>query len=233
MAVALAGTVRGFAGFGAGLVMMAPLSLLYGLPAAVVSVAVIDSVAIPAILKGVWPIADRRRALIAAGAAALLLPLGTYILQTSDPQLLRQLTGIGVLVFVLALALGWGWRGGEKAAALIGASAGLLGGATSLIGPPVILHFLARGEAASRTRASIAIYISVVVLSQLFVLALAEGFVGGVAGWSAWGTALMLAPAYVIGTLLGRSVFHLASPLFYRRVAMALLVAVGLLALFG
>ena len=93
MAVALAGAVRGFAGFGAGLVMMAPLSLLYGLPAAVVSVAVIDSVAIPAMLKGVWAIADRRRALIAAGAAALGLPLGTYILQTSDPQLLRQLAG--------------------------------------------------------------------------------------------------------------------------------------------
>ena len=65
-----------------------------------------------------------------------------------------------MLVFVLALALGWGWRGGEKATALIGASAGVLGGATSLIGPPVILHFLARGEAAARTRASIAIYIS-------------------------------------------------------------------------
>jgi uncharacterized membrane protein YfcA len=116
---------------------------------------------------------------------------------------------------------------------MIGASAGVLGGATSLIGPPVILHFLARGEAADRTRASIAIYISVVVLSQLVVLAAAEGLAGGVAGWSAWMSALMLAPAYVIGILLGRSVFHLASPQFYRRVAMTLLVAVGLLALFG
>lgn len=213
--------------------MMAPLSLLYGLPAAVVSVALIDSVAIPAMLKGVWTIADRRRALIAAGAAALFLPLGTYILQTLDAQLLRQFAGVGVLVFVIALALGWGWRGGEKAAALIGASAGVIGGATSLIGPPVILHFLARGEEAARTRASIAIYISIVVLSHLVVLALAEGFAGGVAGWSSWGTALMLAPTYVVGILVGRSVFHLASPIFYRLVAMALLVAVGLLALFG
>lgn len=213
--------------------MMAPLSLLYGLPAAVVAVAVIDSVAIPAMLRGVWALADRKRALIAAGGAALTLPLGTYILQTSDPGLLRQIAGAGVLAFVVALAMGWGWRGGEKAAGVIGLSAGVLGGATSLIGPPVILHFLARGEPANRTRASIAIYISLVVVSQLIVLALAEGFFGGVAGWGAWSVALMLAPAYVAGIFLGRSMFHLASPLFYRRIAMALLIAVGLLALFG
>lgn len=213
--------------------MMAPLSILYGLPAAVVSVAVIDSVAIPAMLRGVWGLADRRRALIAAGGAALTLPLGTYILQTSDPGTLRQIAGAGVLIFVIALALGWGWRGGQKVAGMIGLGAGVLGGATSLIGPPIILHFLARGEPADRTRASIAMYISLVVTSQLVILAIAEGFVGGVAGWGAWRVALMLAPAYVVGIFLGRWMFHLASPLFYRRVAMGLLIAVGLLALFG
>ncbi|MGZ0189511.1 MAG: hypothetical protein ACKVH0_16150, partial [Alphaproteobacteria bacterium] len=133
--VGVAGTVRGFSGFGAGLMMMGPLALLFGLPAAVVSVAVIDAGAAPAMLRGVWKIADRKRALLAAAAAALTLPLGTYVLQTQDPTLLRQGAGVGILVFVALISLGFKWRGGGMpATAAAGATGGLIGGATSLIG---------------------------------------------------------------------------------------------------
>ncbi len=231
--VLLAGMVRGFAGFGAGLIMMGPLSLAFGLPAAVVSVAVIDAGAAPAMLRGVWGKADRARAFAAAAAAALTLPLGTYILQTAEPELLRRIAGAIILLFVVALVAGLRWRGGGLAAASgIGATAGVLGGATSLIGPPVILYVLARGEAADRTRATLAIYISVVVASQVLVLAAAE-WAGGVAGWAAWGLAVLLIPVYAAGILLGRRMFGLASPAFYRRTALVLVAAAGLLAVAG
>lgn len=233
LAVAVAGAVRGFAGFGAGLIMLGPLSVLYSLPAAVVAVAVIDAGASPAMLKGVWAKADRRRALIAAGAAALTLPLGTYILQTADPALLRRIAGLGVLAFVLLISLGLRWRGGGvPATAAVGGAGGLIGGATSLIGPPVILYFLARQEPADQTRATLAIYITVVVASQAAILAVAES-AGGVAGWDAWLRAALLIPIYALGIVAGRRLFGLASPTFYRRVALALVTAAGVMALAG
>lgn len=233
LTVAVAGTVRGFAGFGAGLIMMGPISVIYGLPAAVVAVAVIDGGAAPAMLKGVWAKADRRRALIAAAAAGVTLPLGTYILQVAEPEMLRRVAGAAVLAFVLLISIGWTWRGGGVAATVgAGGAGGLIGGATSLIGPPVILYFLARAEAADRTRATLAIYITVVVLTQAVVLAVAEAG-GGVAGWDAWGRAAVLIPVYAAGIVLGRRMFGLASPAFYRKVALTLVTAAGLMALFG
>lgn len=229
----IAGSVRGFAGFGAGLMMMGPLSLLYGLPAAVVSVAVIDGAASPAMLKGMWRQADQRRALIAAGAAALFLPLGIYILRSAEPELLRRVAGGLVLLFVVLIAFGGTWRrGGAWATAGAGAGGGLIGGATSLIGPPVILYFLARRDPPERTRATLAIYISAVVLTMAGIMAVFEATVG-VAGWDAWLRALMLAPFYAGGILIGRRLFHLAPPAFYRRVALTLVSAAGLAALLG
>ncbi len=233
LVVGAAGTVRGFSGFGAGLMMMGPLSLLYSLPAAVVAVAVIDAGAAPTMLRGVWAKADRRRALIAAGAAALTLPLGVYILQMAEPTLLRRIAGIGVLVFVIVISAGFKWRGGGlPATATAGATGGVLGGATSLIGPPVILYFLARNDPADRTRATLALYISVVVGAQAVILAYAEA-TGGVSGWDAWKTAALLIPIYAACIYLGRRLFGLASPAFYRRVALTLVTAAGLVALAG
>lgn len=231
--VAVAGAVRGFAGFGAGLIMMGPLAVFFGLPIAVVAVAVIDSGAAPAMLRGVWEKADRRRALLAAGAAALTLPLGTYILKTEDPLLLRQIGGAGILLFVLLLLRGFQWRrGGLPLAGAMGASAGVLGGATSLIGPPVILYVLARGEAADRSRATLAIYISLVVFSQAIILGVWEAW-EGVVGWDAWLAALIGVPIYATGIYVGRRMFNWAPQSFYRRVAMTLLTGAGLMALFG
>jgi uncharacterized membrane protein YfcA len=231
--VGVAGTVRGFSGFGAGLMMMGPLALLFGLPTAVVSVAVIDAGAAPAMLWGVWKLADRKRALLAAGAAALTLPLGTYILQTQDPTLLRQGAGVSILVFVVLISLGFKWRGGGMpATAVVGAAGGLIGGATSLIGPPVILYFLARNDPADRTRATLAIYISAVVFSQAIILAIAEAK-SSVAGWDAWMNAAFLIPIYAGGIFLGRRLFGYASPLFYRRIALTLVTAAGVLAVAG
>lgn len=213
--------------------MMGPLALLFGLPAAVVSVAVIDAGAAPAMLRGVWKIADRKRALLAAAAAALTLPLGTYVLQTQDPTLLRQGAGVGILVFVALISLGFKWRGGGMpATAAAGATGGLIGGATSLIGPPVILYFLARKDPADRTRATLAIYISAVVFSQAIILAIAE-VKSSVAGWDAWMNAALMIPIYAGGIFVGRRLFGYASPLFYRRIALVLVTAAGVLAMAG
>ena len=213
--------------------MMGPLALLFGFPAAVVSVAVIDAGAAPAMLRGVWKIADRKRALLAAAAAALTLPLGTYVLQTQDPTLLRQGAGVGILVFVALISLGFKWRGGGMpATAAAGATGGLIGGATSLIGPPVILYFLARNDPADRTRATLAIYISAVVFSQAIILAIAE-VKSSVAGWDAWMNAALMIPIYAGGIFVGRRLFGYASPLFYRRIALVLVTAAGVLAMAG
>jgi hypothetical protein len=158
LAVLVAGTVRGFSGFGAGLVMIGPLSIIYGLTSAVVTVAVCDACAALTLLRGVWATADLKRALAAAISAATLLPLGTYILQVVDAELLRRIAGVLILFFIASIAAGVRWRGGGVSGSIaVGAIGGLVGGATSLIGPPMVLYMLARDEDAIRTRASLAL----------------------------------------------------------------------------
>jgi uncharacterized membrane protein YfcA len=231
LAVLVAGTVRGFSGFGAGLVMMGPLSIIYGLPGAVVTVAVCDACAALTLLRGVWAMADRKRALAAAISAAILLPLGTYILQVIDAELLQRIAGVLILFFIAFIAAGVRWRGGGVSGSIaVGAIGGLIGGATSLIGPPMVLYMLARDEDAIRTRASLALYISIVVVSQVTLLALFE-VSGQLAGWTSWAIAASFIPVYAAGILLGKKFFNLAPAYFYRRLTIFLVALSGLLAL--
>jgi uncharacterized membrane protein YfcA len=231
--VFVAGAVRGFSGFGAGLVMIGPLSLIYGLPSAVVTVAICDAFAAATLFGGIWSAADRKRSLVAAITAVILLPLGTYLLHITDEEILRKISGALILVFISFIALGLRWRGGGISfAAFVGFFGGLVGGATSLIGPPMVLYILARDEGATRTRATLALYVSVVVISQLVILFLFE-LSDGLVGLNGWIVSASFIPIYMAGFLVGRRLFILASESFYRRLTIFLVAISGCLAIAG
>ncbi|MGZ0189510.1 MAG: hypothetical protein ACKVH0_16145, partial [Alphaproteobacteria bacterium] len=80
--------------------------------------------------------------------------------------------------------------------------------------------------------ATLAIYISAVVFSQAIILAIAE-VKSSVAGWDAWMNAALMIPIYAGGIFVGRRLFGYASPLFYRRIALVLVTAAGVLAMAG
>lgn len=226
--VLLAGTVRGFSGFGTGLMIMPPMALLYDPPTAVVTAALVDLPAVLQLLPDALRHAERRVAVPLGLAAAATLPAGVWLLVTLDPDVIRRIAAVVILVFVAALATGWRWQGRASVAttAGVGASAGLLGGATGLTGPPVILYLVAGPWPALSARGNILGYFTIVGTTQVAVLALA-----GVIDAERLLRAAALMPLYLLGTWIGTRLFRLAPERFFRRVAFVLLSAIAIVAL--
>ncbi len=227
--VTVAGIVRGFSGFGAGLIMAPALSLLFGPAAAIASISLID---LPAVLYFL-PEARRHgewRSVVPLGLAGVCtVPVGAWMLVHLDQEMVRRGIGFVVLGFVVVLALGWRYRGvvGLPLTLAVGVTSGLLGGAAGIPGPPIILFYLSGPAHARAARASI---MGLFVFTSAMGLA-AYAFYGLYTEAVLWRTA-GLVPAYLGGVWLGSRLFGRVSEVAFRRVALVVLTSIALAALF-
>jgi len=225
----LAGVVRGFAGFGAAMILTPVFSALYG-PVVGVPVCLLVEfcIALP-MLRGAVGLVDWRRIGLLLVAAAVAVPLGVIVLMTADPDPLRwAISGI-VLAAVLLLAVGWRFSGRPTPPATLatGAASGFLNGLCGMAGPPVAFYYLAGADAAATVRASFIVYFGAVDLVALIGL--------GVQGLITLNTLILgaiLAVPYVAGGLVGERLFPLASETFFRRLALGILACVAVVAPF-
>ena len=221
----IAGMVRGFAGFGAAMVMTPVFSALYG-PAVGVSLCLLmEIVVVLPLLPRVVRLVDWRRIGLLMAAAVVGVPMGNLLLTWIDPQPTRWAISAIVLMAVVMLASGWRYHGKPHLTATLatGAASGFLNGFTGMAGPPIVFYYLAGNESATRVRANLTTYFVFVDLAALSV------FVGReLVGWNTGVLAVFLAPAVVLGGLLGARLFPLASEVFYRRLGLVLLVAVAI-----
>jgi uncharacterized protein len=225
---ALAGLVRGFAGFGSALILSPSLAALYG-PAVAVPVALLlefwlAGPFVPPALR----LVDRRRTALLCLAAAVMVPVGAYALSAIDARTLRWI--ICGLVFVAVAILGFGWRYHGRphavATAATGALSGLLGGATGLSGPPVLFYELAGSAPMERMRASF-----IVFFSWVDVVALTSYAVTGTLAVRELILMAALLVPYLGAAVVGGRLFGRAGETFYRRLAVAVLAAVAVASL--
>ena len=221
----VAGLVRGFAGFGTGMIIAPVAAALYGPQMAVVVIFVVDTfpaipVTIPALRQARW-----REVLPVAFGAALLVPLGVFILKNGDPTLLRWFICALILASVAVLTSGWRYHGPRTMPVSIGVGglSGFLGGVAAIPGPPPILYWMASPLPAMMVRAN------------MLVLLLISELASGINLWAAdlfTETALwhgvFAAPAYFIGILVGWRMFGLASEATYRRIAFTIILLASL-----
>jgi uncharacterized membrane protein YfcA len=221
----IAGTVRGFAGFGAAMMMTPVLAALFGPTAGVTLCLLLEfAVGLPLLRKSVRLVNWRRIGLLLA-AAAVAVPLGTWLLLNSDPAPLRWAISAIVLAAVLLLVSGWRFAGAPGTATTLGAGAlsGFLNGLSGMAGPPIAFYYLAGNDPPAVVRASLTTYfvfVDAVAISSLAV----RGEVGG----EVLLTGALLVPAVILGGLLGERLFPLASARFYRYLALGLLTAVAI-----
>jgi len=225
---ALAGLLRGFTGFGLALFAVPALTLVAEPIEAVPCVILLQVIAGLQLLPRTWRDADWRALAPLLAAALLATPLGTLLLDDVAADPMRAVIGAVVLLAVVLLGRGVAARDepglGVKLA--IGAVSGLLNGSTAMAGPPVIVYFLATQRTAAASRASLLMY--------FFVLSLAGAVSVSAAGLVTARTLLLAAlmfPAVVAGNALGDRFFGRASPDVYRRIALAVLTLLALLAL--
>jgi uncharacterized membrane protein YfcA len=221
----IAGMVRGFAGFGAAMMMTPVFSALYG-PAVGISLCMLLEivVALPLLPRAVQYVDWRRIGLLMA-AAVIGAPLGNLVLTEVSPEPMRWAISAIVLGAVALLASGWRFHGAWRAPVTlaIGATSGFLNGLSGMAGPPIAFYYLAGTETTTRVRANLTTYFIFVDLAALAVF-LARDLVH----WDTGVLAIWLAPAVVAGGLLGERLFPLASEAFYRRLALGLLVGVAI-----
>jgi uncharacterized membrane protein YfcA len=225
---AVAGVMRGFAGFGTAITLAPLFSLLWGPAVGVPTMLLMEALIGSQLLFGSWQHVNRRVALPMAFAACALVPAGAWILFVADPVVLTRAMGALVLVFGALLASGWRYRGARPLPlnVAVGAVAGVLKGSTGMSGPPVILYLLAGSEAAREHRANLILFFAV-----LGLVALLPPLIGGLFTLEVLAKVAVLTPWLLLFVRLGAALFGRIGEKSFRAVAYGVLVAVGLAAL--
>jgi uncharacterized membrane protein YfcA len=224
----IAGMVRGFAGFGAAMLMTPVFSALHGPAVGVALCLLLEIVVALPLVPGVVRLVDWRRIGLLLLAAAVGVPIGNLVLTNTEPEPMRWAISAIVLIAVVLLASGWRFAGQPRTTTTLtaGVSSGFLNGLAGMAGPPIAFYYLAGDETVARVRANLTTYF-------VFVdgVALAAFLARGLVDWSTGLLALLLAPVVVLGGIVGGQLFPLASERFYRRLALVLLVGVAIGAL--
>lgn len=227
---AMAGLMRGFAGFGSAMVLSPLLSLYYSPATAVLAIALMEVVVSIQLIPRALPDVQWRFIGVASAAALVGMPLGVWALLVVDASLLAKFVAAVVLVFVLILASGWRYRGPKRppVTAGVGAAAGALLTSTSVGGPPMLIYMMAGQDDARAVRANIIMFFAIAEFVTPFALWLGGAFV---AKYLVLGA--LLCPPYLIGAWAGGRLFRASTERVYRRVALVFLGAIAIYGLLG
>ncbi len=224
----LAGIVYGFAGFGAALIFMPVASAILPVEAAVAAFAVSAAVSLVTVVPRAWAQVDRGAVAVLIASATLSASLGLWILRTTDVTAMRWAVLAVTAVTLAALVSGWRYRAVPTTATrgAVGLATGMVGGATGLLGPVMVLFQLAGRDSVARSRATALVFLTVTSILLLPLMALQGMLTRGAVMLGA-----MLLVPYGIGTLVGQRLFDPVREVLYRRVAYAMIGAAILLGL--
>ncbi|MEM8729802.1 MAG: sulfite exporter TauE/SafE family protein [Pseudomonadota bacterium] len=228
MAALLAGSVRGFVGFGTAMVFIPIAAQILDPFEVLMAIVIMDAFGPVPNLPGAWRLADKPDLARLMVGTAIGLPFGLWTLSQVSPDLFQIAVGAVALSMVVCLALGFRFRGrvGPGLVFATGGAAGLLGGTTGLAGPPVILLYMASSHPAKVVRASTMVY--------LFAVDLVLGGMLYLGDLVALGPVLIgcvLAVPNLAGNLLGGWMFRPDRERLYRAVAYTIVAASAVSAL--
>lgn len=220
LATLAAGLVRGFAGFGAGLIMMPVASAFIDPRVAAVMFLVTDLVLTlpmipPAVKKCHWP-----TVLPTAIGALCIIPLGAWVLINADVMVLRWAIPILILCMLLLLLTGWRYHGAPwwPASLGVGALSGFFGGVAQIAGPPVVTYWMAGPLPSAIIRANLITFFAITTVGSAL-----SYYVGGLFTLEAVKYIVVIAPLYALAVWLGTRAFALASEASFRRLAYGLI----------
>ncbi len=225
LVVLLAGTFRGFSGFGAGMIMVPILSLIYSPLDAVMTVVLLELIPIVQLLPGAIAKCHWRSVIPMSLSAIVAIPVGSFLLVYADVDFMRNVISILVIACALVLATGWRYKENCKSSVSIGTGmiSGLISGATSLGGLPVILYYLSGSYKTEIARATIVVFLIVTALVSL-VTYISHGIIStDIVFRTAW-----LSPFFIVATWGGGQLFGKVSESLFRNISLMLLGGVGL-----
>ncbi|MDF1686993.1 MAG: putative membrane protein YfcA [Parvibaculaceae bacterium] len=229
LAVAFAGGLRAFSGFGFALAGVPLLALIFGPAQAVPIVLVLEVIGglqmVPMIRKQV----DWGAVGLLIPAALVGAPLGVWALSVLSPDWLRLVIAVALAGAVIVIATGARLPANtpRKWVLTVGGLSGLMAGSTAMSGPPVLVYFMARADEASRNRASMMMYFLFISTATVAV-----GILSGVVTWQTVAVGALFSPALIASNLVGHWLFGLTRDDIYRRISFALLCIIAAATLF-
>ena len=230
LAAAVAGAMRGFSGFGAALVLAPVVSLIVGTHVAVPAILLAILVTTAQLIAPTWPHVRWSDQFALSVPGCIGVPAGVLLLLYLDQEVMRR--AISAITALIALFLLIGWRSRRPptrtGSATMGALGGMLSGAASIGGPPVIAYLLAGPGSPAQIRATLTYYFAFTQAASLILF-----WIGGLMNGEVLVTAVLIAPTLVAGTWAGAKLFHLASERAFRLAALTTLLLVGVSTFFA
>lgn len=220
----VASVVRGITGFGFSAIIVTGLTFILPPAETVVLALLLEIVAsvhlLPAAWKNIeWPLLGTLCIGIVVGT-----PIGVSLLAWLDPDVMRIVISCLVLCFALLILLGYTYMGPRTVAVHsgLGLVSGVCNGTAALGGLPVVTFLLSTRTTVAATRATlIAAFFATDVYALVF--AGAHGIVTRpVIGY--WAFAL---PVLVLGVAAGQRLFHIVSPVLFKKLALFLLLGLS------
>jgi uncharacterized membrane protein YfcA len=220
----VAGFMRGFVGVGSGMLMAPVFAIIFGPLETVAIVILMELIVTAQLLPSVHQLIEWRVIVPMGIAAAVFMPVGTWLLVTVDAELMARGIAAVVLIFVLLLMTGWRYEGPKRLGITLGVGtvSGTLMAATSLGNPPVMLYLLSGSDSAATNRANFTGYFCITLVT-LLTLMIIKGLIFSPAVIRA---AIML-PVFATGAWFGARYFRKANDKLYRQVALGLLLCVA------
>ena len=230
LVVIFSGFLRGFIGFGSGLLMIPILSYFYSPVFAMVFNIVIE---IPATIYltfvGIKK-SNLREITPMMFTMMLTIPFGTIFLVSVDEQIIRTLMSLLLIFFVILIATGWRIKSTITKYVLVlgGAISGLMQGATGMGGPPYVTVLLSKNDSDDVARANILVITSGLVISAIISL-----YYFGLFTKDILLTGAISAPIYVFATYIGTKFFNYSGNKYFRNSSLIALGVIGLATLIG
>jgi uncharacterized membrane protein YfcA len=209
--------------------LMAPaLSILLGPVLAVVTALMLEAAAALVMFADAWPRFNRRVLFYLTAPACLTVPIGGYLLVNLDSFLMRKVIAGVVVAFALALLSGMRYSGAPRPATslVLGSIVGVLLGATSVGAPPVILYLLAGSDSQAVIRANLTVFVTAISVIGLIMLSA----IGAISGPVAAHAGVAVIP-FLAGTWLGGRLFGKVTEFAARRIALGLMLLMGVIGL--
>jgi uncharacterized membrane protein YfcA len=224
LGMVVAGVVRGLSGFGAAMILVPILSAVLSPAVAVPLLTAVDGLATMPLFVAASRCCRWSEVVPITVAAAAALPLGIAILIYVAAETLRLGISVTILMLLAVIASGWRYHGKPSLPLTlgVGAASGTLGGASGLIGPPVILFWLGGQNDAALVRANINAFFGLII-----VITIVGYWISGLFTREIVAQTLLLAPVYGAAVWVGARGFRHTSDVAYRRFAFALIAAIA------
>lgn len=225
LAVFVGGFVRGFSGFGSGMIWAGGLSLVLPPVIVVPSIFLLDLAASAHLVPRAWKDIDWRSLRWLLLGAVVATPAGLYLLANLPGDVIRVAIAVVVLAATALLWRGFALRAmpGPRTALFAGALSGFLGGGAGVGGPPAILLYFSAPTTVGVSRASLIGYLFGLDVVSAALASLQGLYTREVGLWT-----LALVLPMLLGVVLGDRQFLHADPERFRRVVLLLLAALSI-----